>query len=103
VASATGLDGSQLVLKHAINNAMLPVITVLGLQLGAMSGGAVITEQVFAWPGIGRLTVVAIERRDYGVLQAIVLLIGAGYLVINYLVDLSYMLLDPRIKVGSRG
>lgn len=102
-AYSKGLDGSKVVLKHALRNAMLPVITVLGLQIGALIGGAVITEQVFAWPGIGRLTVVAIERRDYGVLQAIVLLIGAGYLVINYLVDLSYMLLDPRIKVGGRG
>ena len=102
-AYSKGLAGWTVVLKHAIKNAMLPVITVLGLQIGALVGGAVITEQVFAWPGIGRLTVVAVERRDYGVLQAIVLMIGAGYLIINYLVDVSYMLLDPRIKVNSRG
>lgn len=102
-AYSKGLAGWTVVMKHAIKNAMLPVITVIGLQIGALVGGAVITEQVFSWPGIGRLTVVAVERRDYGVLQAIVLLIGAGYLIINYLVDVSYMLLDPRIKANGRG
>jgi peptide/nickel transport system permease protein len=100
-AYAKGLTRRQVLIRHALPNALLPVITILGLQLGALLAGAVITETVFSWPGIGLLTVEAIQSRDYPVVQACVLLIALTYVLINSLTDLVYSLVDPRIRVGG--
>ncbi|MSR14783.1 MAG: ABC transporter permease [Gammaproteobacteria bacterium] len=101
-AYARGLDRLQVLLRHALRNAALPVTTTLGLQLGALFGGAVITETVFAWPGLGALTVEAIERRDYPVVQGCVLCISVSYVLINMLTDGVYAWCDPRIRKMSR-
>lgn len=100
-AYAKGLSRRQVLIRHALPNAMLPVITILGLQLGTLLAGAVITETVFSWPGIGLLTIEAIQSRDYPVVQACVLLIALTYVVINSFTDLLYALIDPRIRVGT--
>ncbi len=100
-AKAKGLTQFQIVVKHGLRNALLPVITLLGLQLGALLGGAVITETVFSWPGIGKLTVDAILSRDYPVVQACVLLISLFYVFVNISTDLVYAWADPRIRTGS--
>jgi peptide/nickel transport system permease protein len=100
-ARAKGLDEPAVIGQHALKNAMLSLITVLGLQLGALLGGAVITETVFGWPGLGQLTVEAIQRRDYPVVQACVLLISLTYVVVNTLSDLAYGWLDPRVRLHS--
>jgi peptide/nickel transport system permease protein len=97
-ARAKGVAPQRVILRHALPNAALPLLTVLGLQLGALLGGAVITEVVFSWPGIGQLTVEAIQRRDYPVVQACVLLISACYVLVNMATDLAYTVLDPRIR-----
>ncbi len=102
-ARAKGLAPRQVVVKHALRNAMLPVITLLGLQLGALLGGAVITEIVFSWPGVGQLIVESIHRRDYPVVQACVLLISLTYVVVNTLTDLCYAWLDPRVRLARKG
>ncbi len=96
-ATARGLPFSTILRRHVLRNAALPVLTVFGLQLGALLGGAVITETVFAWPGLGTLTIEAIERRDYPVLQACILFISATYVMINTLTDLVSAWCDPRI------
>jgi peptide/nickel transport system permease protein len=101
-ARAKGLPERRVVLHHALRNALLPVITLLGLQLGALLAGAVITETVFSWPGIGLLTIEAIQSRDYPVVQACVLLISLCYVVVNLLTDLAYAQVDPRIRLGGR-
>ncbi len=98
-ARAKGLNESVVVWKHAMRNALLPVITLLGLQLGVLLGGAVITEVVFSWPGLGSLTIEAIQKRDYPVVQACVLLISLTYVVVNTLTDLVYGWLDPRVRL----
>ncbi len=98
-ARARGLHPLPVLIHHALRNASLPVVTVLGMQLGALLAGAVITETVFAWPGIGQLLVEAIQRRDYPVLQACVLLISLGYVLVNLLTDLLYASLDPRVRL----
>ena len=98
-ARAKGLSEFHVVTRHALRNATLPILTLLGLQLGTLLGGAVITEMVFAWPGIGRLTVEAIQRRDYPLLQACVLVISVAYVAVNTLTDLLYGWLDPRIRI----
>nr|VFK04621.1 MAG: peptide/nickel transport system permease protein [Candidatus Kentron sp. H]VFK04662.1 MAG: peptide/nickel transport system permease protein [Candidatus Kentron sp. H]VFK07692.1 MAG: peptide/nickel transport system permease protein [Candidatus Kentron sp. H] len=100
-ARAKGLREDIVILRHALPNAALPIITVLGLQLGALLGGAVITEFVFSWPGLGQLTIEAIGQRDYPVLQGCVLVIGLFYVAVNTLTDLVYAGLDPRIRVIS--
>jgi len=100
-AYAKGLSRRRVLLRHALPNALLPVITVLGLQLGTLLAGAVITETVFSWPGIGLLTIEAIQSRDYPVVQACVLLIALTYVLINSLTDLLYAVIDPRIRVGG--
>ena len=100
-AYAKGLSRRQVVLRHALPNALLPVITILGLQLGGLLAGAVITETVFSWPGIGLLTIEAIQTRDYPVVQACVLLISLTYVLVNSLTDLVYALIDPRIRTGA--
>ena len=98
-ARAKGLAEWQVVLHHALRNAALPVITLLGLQLGALLGGAVVTETVFAWPGLGQLLVEAIQRRDYPVVQGTVLLISVLYVAVNALTDVAYAWADPRVRL----
>ncbi len=100
-ARAKGLSERAIIMNHGLKNAMLPVITLLGLQLGALLGGAMITEIVFSWPGIGQLTIDAINRRDYPVVQACILLISLTYVVVNTLTDLVYAWLDPRIRLAE--
>jgi len=101
-ARAKGLPERVVILRHAMRNALLPVVTVLGLQLGVLLGGAVVTEMVFSWPGLGELTIESIQRRDYPVVQACVLLISVSYVVVNTLTDLVYGWLDPRVRLGGR-
>lgn len=98
-ARAKGLGETRIILRHAMRNAMLPIITLLGLQLGALLGGAVITETIFSWPGLGQLIVEAIQKRDYPVVQACVLLISLIYVSVNTLTDLVYAWLDPRVRM----
>jgi peptide/nickel transport system permease protein len=102
-ARAKGLPPPQVILHHGLRNALLPVITLLGLQLGALLAGAVITETVFSWPGIGLLTIEAIQSRDYPLVQACVLLISVGYVLVNLLTDMAYAWADPRIRLGGGG
>jgi peptide/nickel transport system permease protein len=98
-ARAKGLSEFHVMTRHALRNATLPILTLVGLQLGTLLGGAVITEMVFAWPGIGQLTVEAIQRRDYPLLQACVLVISVAYVTVNTLTDVLYGWLDPRIRI----
>ncbi len=98
-ARAKGLTEAAVVWRHAMRNAWLPVITLMGLQLGALLGGAVITETVFSWPGVGSLLVESIQKRDYPVVQGCVLLISLAYVVVNTLTDLLYAWVDPRIRL----
>jgi peptide/nickel transport system permease protein len=97
LARAKGLSERAVLRHHVLRNAWIPVVTITGLQLGTLLGGIVVVEVVFAWNGIGRLALDAVERRDYPVLQGAVLLIAAAFLLINLLVDLLYAKLDPRI------
>ena len=99
-ARAKGVSEQVVVWRHALANALLPVITLLGLQFGALLAGSVITEKVFSWPGVGLLLIDAIQQRDYPVVQGAVLLIAVSYLVVNRLTDLLYRAVDPRIKVA---
>ena len=100
-ARAKGLPELLVVAKHALRNSLITVTTVVGLQLGALISGAVITEQIFVIPGFGRLTLEAIEQRDYTLLQGVVLVAATGYVVVNLLVDVVYSLLNPRIRVSG--
>jgi ABC-type dipeptide/oligopeptide/nickel transport system permease component len=100
-ARAKGLAERWVVLRHALRNALIPIVTLLGLQMGQLLGGAVLTETVFAWPGLGRTMVRAIFARDYVLLQGAVLVFALAFVVVNLLVDLSYAYLDPRI--GKQG
>jgi peptide/nickel transport system permease protein len=104
-ARAKGLAGRAVVFRHAIRNGLIPVVTILGLQMGALMGGAVVTEQIFVVPGFGRLIVEAVFTRDYPLVQGVVLITAASYVLINLLVDVSYTVLDPRIRVtgAARG
>jgi peptide/nickel transport system permease protein len=97
-ARAKGLDEATIVRSHVLKNALIPVVTVLGLQLGTLIGGAVITEYVFALPGVGRLVVDAVFARDYPLVQGVVLLIAVGFILTNLMVDVLYGLIDPRIR-----
>jgi peptide/nickel transport system permease protein len=97
-AQAKGLSPSAVLIGHALKNAAVPIATVVGIGIALLIGGAIVTETVFALPGIGRLTVDAILRRDYPVIQGVVLIFSAAYVLINLAVDLSYMLFDPRIR-----
>jgi ABC-type dipeptide/oligopeptide/nickel transport system permease component len=99
-ARAKGLRERVVLYRHALRNALIPVITVIGIEAGSMLGGAVITETVFAWPGIGQLAVRAIFNRDYPLVQAIVFTIACTFVLINLIVDLLYAVLDPRVKQG---
>jgi peptide/nickel transport system permease protein len=97
-AQAKGLAPSAVLLRHALKNAAVPIATVIGIGVALLIGGAIVTETVFALPGIGRLTVDAILRRDYPIIQGVVLIFSAAYVLINLAVDLSYMFFDPRIR-----
>lgn len=97
-ARSKGLADRSVVLKHALRNAAIPVITVMGLQLAGMMGGTVVTEIVFAWPGVGRLTLDSISGRDYPVAMTAILFIAFVFIVVNFLVDLTYTLVDPRVR-----
>ena len=97
-ARAKGLPPVSVVTKHALKNALIPVVTVVGLQYGFLLGGAVVTETIFAWPGVGRLAMSAILQRDYPVVQGCVLLVAVLFVMVNLLVDLLYGWLDPRIR-----
>lgn len=98
-ARARGLSEVRILVIHALRNAALPVITILGMQFGALLAGAVITETIFAWPGIGQLMIESIQKRDYPIVQACVLLISVTYVFVNLLTDLLYTRLDPRVKL----
>lgn len=98
-ARAKGLPNRAVVNRHAVQNAVLPAITVIGLQLGLLLAGTVLVEIIFSWPGIGQYAWDAIQQRDTNSLISVTLIIGAGYVLLNLLVDISYMLLDPRIRV----
>jgi peptide/nickel transport system permease protein len=97
-ARAKGLPERTVVYRHALRNAMVPVITVLGLQFGALLAGAIVTETIFSWPGIGRLTIQAIANRDYYLVQGCILAIGLTYVAVNFLTDLLYSAVNPRIR-----
>jgi peptide/nickel transport system permease protein len=99
-ARAKGLSEQMVVQRHALKNGLIPVVTILGLQLGTLIGGAVITEYVFALPGVGRLVVDAVFARDYPLVQGVILLISIGFVLSNLAVDVVYGLLDPRIRYG---
>ena len=101
-ARAKGLVERVVVIKHALGNAMIPLVTLLGLQGGALLSGAFITETIFAWPGLGELTIRAIQQRDYPVVQGCVLVIALTYVMVNLLTDLFYAFLDPRIRFEGR-
>lgn len=98
-ARAKGLSELAVVTVHALRNSLTTVVTVVGLQLGVLISGAIITEQIFLIPGLGRLTVEAVFSRDYPALEGVVLLTAAGYVVVNFLVDMAYSLLNPRVRV----
>jgi ABC-type dipeptide/oligopeptide/nickel transport system permease component len=97
-ARAKGLSERAVVYKHALRNALIPVLTVVGLQFGALLAGAIVTETIFSWPGIGRLTIQAISNRDYYLVQGCILAIGLTYVAANFFTDLMYSLVNPRIR-----
>ena len=97
-ARAKGLPERVVVYRHALRNAMVPVLTVLGLQFGALLTGTIVTETIFSWPGIGRLTIQAIGNRDYYLVQGCILAIGLTYIAVNFLTDLMYSIANPRIR-----
>jgi peptide/nickel transport system permease protein len=97
-ARAKGLSERAVVYKHALRNAMIPIVTVLGLQFGALLAGAIVTETIFSWPGIGRMTISAISSRDYYLVQGCILFIGLTYVLVNTMTDVMYSVLNPRIR-----
>ncbi len=97
-ARAKGLPQRKVIYRHALRNALIPIVTVLGLQFGALLAGAIVTETIFSWPGIGRLTIQAITNRDYYLVQGCILCIGLTYVAVNFLTDMAYSALDPRIR-----
>ena len=97
-ARAKGLSERTVVYKHALRNAMIPVLTLIGLQFGALLAGAIVTETIFSWPGIGRLTVSAISNRDYALVQGCILAVGLTYVLVNLITDMLYMVVNPRIR-----
>ena len=98
-ARAKGLSEARVVLGHALPNALIPVLTILGLQFGSLLSGAIVTETIFSWPGIGRLTLSAISNRDYALVQGCILAIGLTYVSVNLLTDLAYTLANPRLRL----
>ncbi len=101
-ARSKGISEGKVVIKHGLRNALMPIVTVIGLQFGALLGGAVLTETVFAWPGIGSYTVECITKSDFPVIQAVVLIIATIFVLMNLIVDIIYAFLDPRIKYGKK-
>ena len=99
-ARARGLSEARILLRHAFRNSLIPIVTVLGLQVGGVLTGAVITETIFAWPGVGRLLIQSIGFRDYPLVQGCILLIAVTYVSVNLLTDMAYALLDPRIRLS---
>jgi peptide/nickel transport system permease protein len=97
-AHAKGLTHQVVVLRHALKNALIPFVTAVGLEFGSLLGGLVVVEQIFSWPGVGWLVIQSISHRDYAVVQGAVLLVAAGFVVVNLLVDVAYAYLDPRIR-----
>jgi len=97
-ARAKGLPFRRVILKHGLKNALIPVLTIVGLQIGALLTGSIITEMIFAWPGLGRLTIQAIYTRDYPLIQGCVLVVAISYVLVNLLTDLAYTVIDPRIR-----
>src|SRR5690606_5020140 len=97
-AWAKGLNTPSVVLKHALRNAVIPVLTVIGLQTGGLLGGAIVTETVFAWPGMGQLVVQAIAHRDFPLVQAALIIIALMFVLVNLVVDVLYAVVDPRIR-----
>ena len=97
-ARAKGVGEPPVVWKHALKNASIPIVTIVGIELGTLLGGSVITETIFAWPGVGRLSVQAIFNRDYPVVQSAVFLLASTFVIVNFLVDVVYTYLDPRIR-----
>ncbi len=98
-ARAKGVSEPPVVWKHALKNASIPIVTIVGIELGTLLGGSVITETIFAWPGVGRLSVQAIFNRDYPVVQSAVFLLASTFVIVNFLVDVVYTYLDPRIRL----
>jgi peptide/nickel transport system permease protein len=98
-ARAKGLKKNKVILKHAFRNALLPIITIIGLQVGTIFAGAVLTESIFGLAGVGRILFEAITARDYPIIQAFTVVIAMGYVFINLIVDLSYVFIDPRIQL----
>ena len=97
-ARAKGLPERTVVYRHALRNALIPVLTLIGLQFGALLAGAIVTEMIFSWPGVGRLTVSAISNRDYALVQGCILAVGLTYVLVNLLTDVMYMVVNPRIR-----
>jgi ABC-type dipeptide/oligopeptide/nickel transport system permease component len=97
-ARAKGLTENQVVYRHALRNALIPILTVVGLQFGSLLAGAIVTETIFSWPGIGRLTLTAISNRDYALVQGCILAVGLTYVVVNLLTDVAYTLVNPRMR-----
>jgi len=97
-ARAKGLSESAVLFRHAFRNALIPIITILGLQFGTLLAGTIVTESIFSWPGIGRLAVQAISARDYPLLQGCILMIAVSYVLVNLLTDLVYAFVDPRVR-----
>ncbi len=102
-AESKGLPSRTVIWKHCLRNALIPIVTTIGIQFGYLMGGAVLTESVFVYPGIGRLLVESIKRRDFPVVQVCVLFIAAMFIVVNLIVDLLYSWLDPKIKYQAQG
>jgi peptide/nickel transport system permease protein len=98
-ARAKGLSTFAVLIRHALRNALIPIITILGLQFGTLLAGTIVTESIFSWPGIGRLTVQAIGSRDYPLLQGCILVISASYVLVNLFTDLLYAVIDPRVRL----
>jgi ABC-type dipeptide/oligopeptide/nickel transport system permease component len=99
-ARAKGLSMRAVLFRHAFRNALIPIITILGLQFGTLLAGTIVTETIFSWPGIGRLTVQAISARDYPLLQGCILVIAVSYVLVNLLTDVLYAVIDPRVRVS---
>ena len=98
-ARAKGLSSAAVLFRHAFRNALIPILTILGLQFGTLLAGTIVTETIFSWPGIGRLAVQAINARDYPLLQGCILLIAVSYVLVNLLTDFVYALIDPRVRL----
>ena len=99
-ARAKGLSTAAVLFRHAFRNALIPIITILGLQFGTLLAGTIVTETIFSWPGVGRLTVQAISARDYPLLQGCILVIAVSYVLVNLFTDILYSVIDPRIRLS---